>query len=307
VHSYRISGLLVESELALPGAMATAVGGPADVTVRYGAVPEALPGASASGPTWQMEGDRFLLCIPNIARFLLAGGRSVVVEPASEATVADIPVFMLGTVLSLLQHQRARIVLHASAVCVNGRAVLFCGRSGAGKSTLAATLAQHGYPVINDDVCAISIEHHERPVVYPDGRKPKLWSRDIERLGLAERRGERVRRHLDKYYVDFGGRFSEPLPIAAVYDLHDALPPIEPGIKRSNAVDATLTLKRFAYRQNMVTRLDQWPLYFKAAITVANSSAMFNLHRVRDFSQLAALVAALERHWIELRLMEATA
>jgi hypothetical protein len=60
--------------------------------------------------------------IPDIARFLLKDGSEIVVEPEPEASVADIPSFILGTVFGILLHQREQIVLHASAVRVNGRA-----------------------------------------------------------------------------------------------------------------------------------------------------------------------------------------
>ena len=54
----------------------------------------------------------------------------------------------------MLQH-RGYLVLHGSAVLVNGRAVVFSGDSGAGKSTLAASMVHHGYQLITDDVVAI--------------------------------------------------------------------------------------------------------------------------------------------------------
>jgi hypothetical protein len=145
VQFYRVSGLSVASEIVLPGLIAGAQGPAPEVTIRRGPVPDSLPGARASGPTWQIAGKQFLMRIPDIARFLLNDGREIVVAPESEASAADIPIFILGTVFGILLHQREQIVLHASAVRVNGKAVLFAGSSGAGKSTLAAALAQRGY------------------------------------------------------------------------------------------------------------------------------------------------------------------
>jgi serine kinase of HPr protein (carbohydrate metabolism regulator) len=70
-------------------------------------------------------------------------------------------------VFGILFHQRQQIVLHASAVRVAGKAVLFYGSSGTGKSTLAAALAQRGYPLIADDVCTVTAETRARPWCIP--------------------------------------------------------------------------------------------------------------------------------------------
>ena len=125
VQFYRVSGLSVASEIDLPGMIAGAPERAPQVTIRLGPVPEQLPDSTAIGPTWQIAGKQFLLGIPNIARFLLNDGSDIVVAPESEAGDADIPVFILGTVFGILLHQREQIVLHASAVRVNGKAVLF--------------------------------------------------------------------------------------------------------------------------------------------------------------------------------------
>ena len=97
------------------------------------------------GPTWQIADKQFLLRVPNVARFMLTDGNQIVFAPESEASAADVPIFIMGTVFGILLHQRQQIVLHASAVEVNGKAIVFCGPSGEGKSTLAAALAQRGY------------------------------------------------------------------------------------------------------------------------------------------------------------------
>ncbi len=82
-------------------------------------MPDSLPGATASGPTWQIAGTQFLMRIPDIARFLLNDGN--VMAPELEASLDDIPIFILGTVFGILLHQREQIVLDASPIRVNGK------------------------------------------------------------------------------------------------------------------------------------------------------------------------------------------
>ncbi len=304
---YRISGLSVASEIALPGLIAGAPGLAPQVTIRRGYVPESLADADASGPTWQIAGKSFLLRVPDIARFLLEDGNEIVVEPETPAREADVPIFILGTVFGILLHQREQIVLHASAVRVAGKAVLFCGSSGAGKSTLAAALAQRGYPLVTDDVCTVIVNGAAMPAVHPDGRQLKLWAQAIDRLDLAQQRGERVRNCLEKYYVEPREVFTEPLPLGAVYALREARPPHKPGIERPNVVDAALLLRRSAYRPLLVRRMNQKANYFHAATTIANVAGIFQLTRALDFAKMPEVLAELERHWLGLDFTEAAA
>jgi hypothetical protein len=307
VRFYRISGLSVASEIDLPGLIAAAPGSVPQVTIRRGPVPESLPKPQVSGPIWQIAGKEFLIRIPDIARFLLKHGSEIVVEPESEASAADVPIFILGTVFGILLHQREQIVLHASAVRVNGRAVLFAGSTGTGKSTLAAALAQRGYPLVTDDFCALSADGAAAPLVHPDGRQLKLWAHAIERLDLAQQRGERVRQSLEKFYVEPGAVFTEPLALGAVYVLREARPPHAAGIERPNVVDAALLLRRNAYRPLLVRRMDQKANYFHAATSIANVAGIFYLTRALDFGKMPEVIAWLERHWLELRLMDKAA
>src|SRR5688500_8998309 len=59
--------------------------------------------------------------------------------------------YALGPVLTLALHLQGAVLLHASAVDVNGKAVLFAGPSGSGKSTVAALLHRLGALVLSDD------------------------------------------------------------------------------------------------------------------------------------------------------------
>jgi len=306
VYSYCVAGLSVSSEIALPGLIAAEPGdrGP-EVTIRREKIVSTLDDASVSGPTWQLAGDRFLLCIPDIARFLLTAGREIAFETENGIPADDVAAFLVGTAFGILLHQRKHIALHASAVRVNDKAVLFCGPSGAGKSTLAAALGQRGYPLVADDLCGIAATGE--PLVQPDGRRLKLWAQAIEELDLTASRGKSVRRRLEKYYVEPNAAFSEALPLGAVYVLREARPPYSPGIERPNVVDAALLLRRNAYRPLLVSRMGQSADYFTAAAAIANAACIFLLTRQFEFAAMPGVVDWLERHWAEIGLREAPA
>ena len=308
MHFYRVAGLAVASEIELPGAIAAArPAGAPDIVVRSGQVPAALEQASARGATWEIAGDKFLFRVPDVARFLLTGGREIVVEAAPGMEAADVAIFLVGTVLGILLHQRGQVVLHASAVRVSGKAVLFCGPSGAGKSTLAAALVQRGFPLVTDDFCAITVSGAGGVVVQPDGRNLKLWAQAVQKLDLAERRGARVRNRLEKFFVEPAAVYSEPLPLGTVYALREARPPLKAGIERPNVVDAALVLRRSAYRPALVNRMGQKADYFRAATAIANVAGIFHLTRTLNFDSMPEVVAQLERHWLDVGLSERAA
>jgi hypothetical protein len=144
-------------------------------------------------------------------------------------------------------------------------------------------------------------------MVSPDGRQLKLWAQAIDRLDLAQQRGERVRRSLEKFYVEPGEAFTEPLALGAVYALREARPPHRAGIERPNIVDAALVLRRNAYRPLLVRRMGQRANYFHAATTIANVAGIFHLTRAFDFAKMPDVIGWLEAHWLDLRLAERAA
>ena len=71
-------------------------------------------------------------------------------------TMDDLAVYLRGPVMGFVLRRRGVMALHASAVAVQGRAVVLCGPSESGKSTTAAALALRGVPVLCDDITALS-------------------------------------------------------------------------------------------------------------------------------------------------------
>ena len=124
----------------------------ADVTVRRGAVPRALPRVENKGPAWEHGDGRMLIRHPGGVRFLISGGDTIRYEAAPDVPADDVRALLFGPVWAAVALQRGLLPLHASAVSRAGAVHAFAGPSGAGKSTLAAALGVHGLPLFTDDL-----------------------------------------------------------------------------------------------------------------------------------------------------------
>ena len=150
-------GLCFHSELELPE-LAPGGSSEPDVVIRLGAAPQQLAGANRVRRHGWATPDAFLFEAAGVARYLVAGGSEVTVEPYAGAEATRIRAFLLGSVLAALCYQRGLLPLHANALETQGGAVALAGESGAGKSTLAAHLAARGYRMMGDDVCVLGAE-----------------------------------------------------------------------------------------------------------------------------------------------------
>jgi hypothetical protein len=298
MYSYRISGLHVFSQLKLPGAIPEASQAEAaDVTIRRAAVPTTLEGAAMSGRFWEIAGEKLLLRIPRLARFLIAHGEEIDVELEPNAKEDVAAGWMLGTSFGILLHQRGALVLHGAAVASDGRAIVICGETGAGKSTLAAALCQQGCSFAADDICVIGLNGQREPIVQSDGRQFKLWQESILNLDLSERRGEAVLDDFEKYYVQPFDRITEPPKLCAIYVLREAPPQLPVGIETLALPDAVRMLDYEAYRPGFRARIRSKSDILPQAAAVFGHAKAFVLIRPRGFEYLEETVATVRKHW----------
>ena len=113
-------GLRGASSTALPDLAGAAgdTGEGAEVEIGEGGVPASLGNNASAGAYWQADAARFLFEAPGIARYLIADGRTIRFQPCADHARDDhaIRVYMLGTALGVLLHQRGLFALHASGV-----------------------------------------------------------------------------------------------------------------------------------------------------------------------------------------------
>jgi hypothetical protein len=195
---YTAYGLRIKSELFLPDLLAAQSGEP-DVSIHYGPVPMALLHPRGIGGAYQASPEVFLLTVPGIARYLVCDGREICIEPAPTATDDDVRIFMLGSAMGALLHQRQRLVLHASAIQTDLGAVLFTGHSGAGKSTLLAAMVQRGYAMLADDITVVQFGADGAPVAIPGYPCTRLWADAAAKLNHPTEPLRRVREALEVF------------------------------------------------------------------------------------------------------------
>ncbi len=127
--------------------------------------------------SYELADGRCLLELPPAVSFLLepAAGRVVVDSRDGDGELLEhrIASAAVCTLLSL----RSDLVLHASAVEVEGRAVLFCGPTMRGKSTLARALGEAGCRLLGEDGVAVALGG-ERATAFPGARGVRVRSRD---------------------------------------------------------------------------------------------------------------------------------
>lgn len=212
--SYKTYELILHSEFPIPEFIPYPAE-VADVTLRYGEVPEQLETIEGRGVLYQANARQFLLKLDDIAHYLVQNGNEIIVSP--RGTVADMRVFLLGSALGALLHQRGLLVLHAAAFYTPAGAVLLCGVSGAGKSTLLNELLRRGYPMLVDDVCGVAIAA-DQPLVLPGYPRTRLWLDSAKHLGQSVEGLERTRPSLEKYERQVPEHYwDQPAPLQKIY------------------------------------------------------------------------------------------
>lgn len=86
---------------------------------------------------------------------VMIGGDFVLPEAAPLPLAQGLLAAEMGMNLQMALGQRRYLLLHASVVERDGRAILMTGESGAGKSTLAAMLAARGWRLMGDEFALV--------------------------------------------------------------------------------------------------------------------------------------------------------
>jgi hypothetical protein len=302
IRTYSCFGFRLRSEIALPEL--AAADGPEEtrpiVEIRLGALPEALPGARAAEHGLQVAGDAALLTVAGAGRYLVSGGREVIVDPAGAESERRTRLFLLGSVLGILCHQRGMLPLHANAIVADGGAVAFAGSSGAGKSTLAAHFARAGHEVLCDDVCAIGFDDPGRPFAWPGLPRLKLWGDAAASFGHDREALDAIVDGVDKYHVPItGAGAARPIPFRRLYLLARGAEGEDGSVERLHGRAAMQAVMAQTYRGIYVRPLGLAARHFQLAAALLRHAEVYAASRAWGFDVFAREAGRLERHIFE--------
>jgi hypothetical protein len=297
---YRLFGLEVESELACPELWPGRPATPAAIRFTLGPPAQAIDS--------RFDGSRASVefSIAEVATYHVTGGSQIEVRPSPGADWADVRLYLLGSAMGALLHQRGVLPLHASAVELDGGAYAFCGASGAGKSSLAAALHLRGLRVLCDDTGAITCDDGGARFAagFP---RIKLWPDALEHLeidtaGLRPDHSRGERRQLD---LTRGGVAPAAAPLRAVYLLATAVG--EPHIEPLSAAATCAALMRHTYRKVVLAKVSSPAAHFRQCAAIAAKIRAFRFSRPRDLSQFERAADLLVDHLAQQRADAAAA
>lgn len=220
VGDYDLCGWRVASAITLPDLPHwTGDDRAADVVIAIG---EALPLDAPTMTTPLVAIDamgRARFSVAGVADYLVEGGRRITVAPVGSAHSPDVRLFLLGSGLGYLCHQRGVLPIHGATIAIDGEAVILAGPSGIGKSTLADAFARRGHVVLSDDVSPVQVGA-QGALVLPSVRRIRLWRDAIDNARWDSGALEQCREGLEKYSRSLKDQPPlGPLPSRAIFHL----------------------------------------------------------------------------------------
>jgi hypothetical protein len=173
---------------------------------------EKIPYPRFTCSTMQVNEDDFYLDVHEVASYRVRKGNIVQVFAHEKADLASVQLFLNGSVLGAVLHQRGILPFHGSCFQISGKGILLCGISGAGKSSVTAAFCQDGATFINDDITPVEINELATTII-PIKTRIKLWDDSLEKLKIQNTNLDKIRPTLEKFY----------LPTEKIYQKQQAL------------------------------------------------------------------------------------
>jgi len=140
----------------------------------------------------QVDERDFFFFFHHVASYRVKDGNQIQIFLHKNSDESSVNLFLNGSVLGAVLHQRGIIPFHGSSFVYQGKGIVICGNSGVGKSAVTAAFCQTGSRFINDDITPVQI-NEEGIKIFPIKTRMKLWNDSLEKLGIENIGFEKIR------------------------------------------------------------------------------------------------------------------
>jgi hypothetical protein len=237
----------------------------------------------------QVDEDDFYLNVIDVASYRVKNGNSVQVFAHEKADLASIKLFLNGSVLGAVLHQRGILPFHGSCFQYEQKGILICGQSGAGKSSVTAAFCQSGAVFINDDITPVEITESETNII-PIKTRIKLWDDSIKKLEIENDDFDKIRPCLDKFYLPNAEEFQSKQALHHIFIL------IQHNKEEFESHELEGMAKYNVLRQQIYRKMylkgmpERQKAYFKQLLLLAKNVKVTRIMR----PQIAAITATME-------------
>ncbi len=288
MYLYDVYGLRIESVIYLPELRVAEDERPLDATIKFAKLNFSTP--NIPDRNHYATSTVIELFYEGVGHFSICNGREILVDPLPEVDEGILRVCLLGPALAALLHQRGNMVLHASAVMVEGKAIAFLGEKGSGKSTMAAYLQTRKHRLLSDDIVALDLSQAVK--MWPGFPQLKLWPSAVSYFGLNMESMPKIQPNLEKRAHNLKGEF--PRNSVAV----DHLFILEIGenveITALRPQQAFIELTRNLYMHRFLHATKTASLLFQQCTHIARSVPMSYLIRPSSLFRLPEVAALIE-------------
>lgn len=297
-YRYRVHGLGLASDIELCELAADPSPMPPDIVIRRAPVPHDLYPSRRSSDGYLVQGRDILFAMPRVGRFLARSGKELLADPEPGADQGLFSLYLLGSALAAVLHQRRFFPIHASAVAFKGNCFAFMGDSGAGKSTLAAMLAARGFELVSEDVLVVKFDETRGPMVEAGIPILKLWPDALAPARLGDATTTRESNSDSKQRIAALTSYrTGALPLRRLYQLRWMHPRTAvPEISRIPLFDGVFALRRNIYRNGLIEAMDREQAFLAFAAELVRSVELFDFHRPMSLATAEAQVDDLVNH-----------
>lgn len=296
-YHYQLGGLKIASELKLHQLEQTICGGSSqktDVNIVIVDHPPATTQSMQSINNWMCgDKDAIHFVIEGLAQFLIIAGKQIQIYVEPNAELSEVELFLTGTAMGVVYHQRAIHPMHAACMARGNKAIALSGDTGEGKTTLAYAMMKRGHALITDDIAPIAVQekdfyvYNEKPVL-------KMWRTTADFFGVSVAGMQSITNRHNKFYLPVVKSEFTTHRLDALVILASDEDCSEPYLSKLSLLQSLAALRQHTYRSFLVPVLWGEENFLAHSLAIVQAIPILRLTRPRSLSQLGKAVDLLE-------------